>query len=104
MHPEAQKMDTDLLIGTTFVLLLTLIVAGVILLFPISRKLGQLIDLRVMEKKGGLAGDPDELRRLGERLAEVEDQLKRLADRQEFTDQLLARRGEVLESGRRDVD
>jgi hypothetical protein len=99
-------MDTDLLIGTTFVLLLTLIVAGVILLFPISRKLGQLIDLRVTEKKGGAVGDPAELRRLVERLTEVEDQVRRLAERQEFTDQLLARRssGEVLEAGGRDVD
>lgn len=85
-------MDTDLIIGTTFVLLLTLIVAGVILLFPISRKLGQLIDLRVHEKTKGAVRDGEDLRQLTARLSTIEERLEQLGERQEFTEKLLASR------------
>jgi hypothetical protein len=84
-------MDMDLVVAVSFVLMLTLIIGGVVLLFPLSRKLGLLIESRIGEKKyRGVAAVDTE--RLESRLQALEVQVEGLSARQEFLDGLLAER------------
>jgi hypothetical protein len=85
-------MDVELLIVTTFLLLFVLIIGGTILLFPLSRKLGHLIEARIAEKSAVGSPSKDELRQLAARLSGIESQLESLAERQEFLDKLVAER------------
>jgi hypothetical protein len=77
--------------GMVFSLLLALIVGGFVLMYPLTKRLGKLIELRLEERRserGGAvaAGEVERLRRVVEGLqAEVAG----LAERQEFTERLL---------------
>jgi hypothetical protein len=84
-------MDMDLVVAVSFVLMFTLIIGGVVLLFPLSRKLGLLIESRIGEKKQSDAAVSD-TRRIESRLNALEDQLRALSARQEFLDDLLVER------------
>jgi hypothetical protein len=81
-------IDYDLLIGVAFILVLAMIVGGVVLLYPLSRKATELLDLRIRERAaeipGGLKAD-----RLDARLTEIEARLGEIQDRQRFLDELL---------------
>jgi hypothetical protein len=83
-------IDYDLLIISVFSLLFFVIIGGTILLFPIARKLGHLLEARVEEKKGVAAAPLEaQLRQLASRLDGIEAQLETVAERQEFLDRLL---------------
>lgn len=85
-------IDMDLVIGVAFVLMFTLIVGGIVLMFPLSRKLGLLIESRIGEKNVASGYDGEELKRIGHRLAELEEQVRAVSARQEFLDDLLVER------------
>jgi hypothetical protein len=84
-------MDMDLVVVVSFVLMFTLIIGGVVLLFPLTRKLGLLIESRIGERKHSDAAVSD-TRRIENRLTALEDQLRALSARQEFLDDLLVER------------
>jgi hypothetical protein len=72
-----------------FTLILIGMVGGFILLIPLSRRLGHMIDVWLQEKK---RVDPDELAELRRTVQELEKEVSALAERQQFTDQLLEKR------------
>lgn len=91
-------LDMDLVVGVSFLLLFTLIVGGIVLMFPLTRKLGLLIESRIGEKKGLAGPDTEEMREISSRLAALEERVRAISARQEFMDDLLVERrpGEAL--------
>jgi hypothetical protein len=85
-------IDYDLLIVAVSSLLFIVVIGGIILLFPLTRKLGHLIEARTREPRATPAPDDAEVRRIVERLDGLEEQLGALAARQEFVDRLLTER------------
>lgn len=81
-------MDYEILAMLVFSLFVFLIIGGTILLFPLSRKLGRLIEWWIEEKKG-VSISPEEVRQLAERVSGLEAKLQSLAERQEFLDSLV---------------
>lgn len=70
---------------------LILVVGGTILLFPLARRLGKLLDVMTRERR-----QPDTSRELGElrdRLDTVLDRLALLEERQDFQESLLSSDG-----------
>jgi hypothetical protein len=84
--------DMELLIGTTFILLLAMIVGGTVLLYPLSRRLGELIDANVQHRRRTSAPADDRIEQMDARLAALEASLRTIEQRQEFVDRLLAER------------
>ena len=84
-------MDPNALAGMLFVLLLAALVGGFILLLPISRRLGMLLEERISEKKRPVH-DAEELRMLHASVQAMQEQLEELGERQMFTEKLLASR------------
>jgi hypothetical protein len=85
-------IDYDLLIISIFALLFFLIIGGTILLFPLSRKLGHLIEARTRDRPDTPVLDDAGLRRIVARLDAMEEQIVTLTERQEFLDGLLMER------------
>jgi hypothetical protein len=84
-------MEPMALAGMAFVLILCAMVGAFILLIPLSRRLGHLIDAWVQDKRGITA--PAEIAELRRTVQELEAEVSALAERQQFTDQLLQSRG-----------
>jgi hypothetical protein len=85
-------IDYDLLVISIFALLFFIIVGGTILLFPLSRKLGHLIEARTRDRTDTPVIDDAGLRRIVARLDAMEEQMGTLTERQEFLDGLLMER------------
>jgi hypothetical protein len=82
-------MDPNALAGMIFVLILVVLVGGGILLYPLSRRLGALLESRIENEMQPGGSELGELRELVAALAE---QVERLSDRQAFTEQVLESR------------
>lgn len=84
-------MDVVPLAGMLLTLLMVLIIAGSILMFPIMRRLGRLLELRIEERRGGAlpAAEVQELKELKELVRGLEAEVERLSERQTFTERLL---------------
>jgi hypothetical protein len=97
-------IDYDLLIISIFSILFFVVIGGTILLFPLSRKLGHLIEARTRDRSDTPALDDAALRRIVARLDGMEEQIAALTERQEFLDGLLMERPTVpaLERGKGD--
>jgi hypothetical protein len=96
-------IDYDLLIIAVFSLLFFVIIGGTILLFPLSRKLGHLIEARTRDPRDprDTHGLDDALaRRIAARLDALEEQIGALAERQEFLDGLLMEKRSASTLGR----
>jgi hypothetical protein len=79
-------IDYDLLIISIFALLFFIIVGGTILLFPLSRKLGHLIEARTRDRTDTPVIDDAGLRRIVARLDAMEEQIVTLTERQEVAE------------------
>lgn len=88
-------VDPFMLAAFTFTLLVILLIGGFVIAFPVTRRLGALLEEWVEERRRAKlgAGDAEELHR---RLADVRDRLDRLekhvelvSERQRFTESLL---------------
>jgi hypothetical protein len=88
-------MDIVPIAGMLFSLMLVGMIAGFILLFPISRRMGVLLEQKV---KGKLDDDRalEEVRRLEATVRALQEEVERLVDRQAFTDSLLSEREPML--------
>ena len=73
--------------GMVFSLLVVLVIAGSVLLFPLTRRLGQLLELRLEERRGGV--EADALAEVQAAVASLEGEVTRLRERQEFVERLL---------------
>ena len=78
-------MDPMALVGMVFTLILLILTGGFILLFPIARRLGRVLENR-LEKRHT---EPDELARLRETVQTLDADVRALAERQDFIDRLL---------------
>jgi type VI protein secretion system component VasK len=76
-----------------FVLLLVLLVGGFIVLFPLTRQLGAYLEMQ-LEKRREQSVETASLEAIQRELRQLSDQLRDLAERQSFTDELLAQRPE----------
>jgi hypothetical protein len=81
-------MDLTPLAGMVFTLILMMMIGGFILLFPLSRRLGALLESRIQEKKQVVSPDPD-LARLTEVVHSLQNQVQSLIERQDFVEHLL---------------
>lgn len=85
-------MDTALA-GMILTLLLTIIIGGFILLFPLSRRLAALLEQRVRDRAES-ASDAERLEPLREALHALQADLERLTERQEFMERVLEERSQ----------
>jgi hypothetical protein len=83
-------MDPNALGGMLFTLLLTLIIVGAILTFPITRRLAAALELWVSEKRQGSLQSTD-ARALRDSIATLAERMERLEDRQLFLEELVER-------------
>jgi len=83
-------MDPMGLAGMAFTLLLAMLIGGFILLFPLSRRLGLLLEAKLNEKRGPAAVPPVEMRQLWDAVHMLESEVQQLGQRQEFIEKLLA--------------
>ena len=82
-------MDPILLFGTmVFWIIIVGIIGGVILLRPVSRRLGHFLDEWIAIRKAELAGSDERLEELAARFAALEDGQRRLLEHQEFMEDL----------------
>ncbi len=80
-------MDPEILAPLILTIVLTLTVGGVLLLRPIAKRLGDIVELMIRGKQGEAEG---ELRRMGDLLETVSARMALLEERQDFTERLLA--------------
>ncbi len=81
-------MDPIIVPSMIFTFVMVLLIGGFILLFPITRRLGEAVEVWLLEhKKGG--GSRSDLQALRGRLEELADRIEQIEDRQAFTEQLV---------------
>lgn len=85
-------MDVDAVAGMIFTLVLTCLIGGFILMLPISRRLGALLESKIEGEKRGAAPVTAEVTQLAEAVRSLETELRALKERQEFTENLLTTR------------
>lgn len=81
------NLDANAVAGMVFVLVLTVILGGVILMYPLTRRLGRLLEQRLEERAGGSAAgqrSATEVKELETAVAALQAEVARLAERQEF--------------------
>lgn len=92
-------MDQTAVAGMIFALLCLLIIGGFILMFPLTRRLGALMEQRLEDRKEGRGPgvEPAELRELRAALRSLESDVARLGERQQFLEGLLEKGGRSKE-------
>jgi hypothetical protein len=86
-------MEPEVLAGMIFTLILVMLIGGFIVLFPVTRRLGALLESKMRpEQRAAAKPSSEELIQVRDALLSIEQQLRALAERQEFTEQLLASR------------
>lgn len=85
-------MDMIPIAGMLFVLLMTALTGGFILLFPVARRLGALLEQRILESKQGRGTDPETVAELRRTMRRLEAEVERLSEQQAFTQELLESR------------
>jgi hypothetical protein len=76
-----------------FTLVLALVVGGFVLLYPLSKRLGVLLEEKVRQQKGGIGISQHDVQALREKVDALEVELRVSVERQQFVEQLLSRRG-----------
>jgi hypothetical protein len=91
-------VDPFFVLVFTFVLLLVLLVGSFIVLFPITRRLGAVLE-RLARERSGVGDLPDGLEAVRAELAELRAEVARLAEQQGFVESLLEERDETRRLG-----
>jgi hypothetical protein len=89
LQPE-QAMDPNALAGMVFTLVFTGLIGGFVLLYPLSKRLGALMESKLRSQSEG--APQADIRKLTEVVRSLEREVRSLRERQEFTDSLLAAR------------
>ena len=79
-------MEWEFIAPMVIMVVLTLTIGGVVLLRPIAKRLGEIVELMLLEKREGDKGD---LHRIGDLLETVSARMALLEERQDFTERLL---------------
>ncbi len=77
------------IVGMIFTLIVLVMIGGFILLFPLSRQLAALLHLRL--ERGDAPDQDAHIAQLTKALSSLQEEIDRLAERQEFTERLLER-------------
>lgn len=85
-------MEPMALVGMLFALIVLAMIGGFILLIPISRRLGAVLELWLDERGKANQIGPAEFGRIREEVATLRDEMEALADRQGFVEKLLEER------------
>ena len=85
-------MDPNALAGMVFTLVLASLIGGFILLFPLSRRLGLLLEEKARQQKGGLSLSAQDVQTLRDRLEALESDVRVALERQQFIEELIVRR------------
>jgi cell division protein FtsB len=78
--------------GMIMSLLVVFIIAASILLYPLSTRLGKLLELRIQERQEGGASASEELAGMQRTVTELAAQVELLTERQQFMERLLESR------------
>jgi hypothetical protein len=84
-------MDPNALAGMVFTLVLASLIGGFILLFPLSRRLGLLLEEKARQQKGGVGLSAQDAQALRSRLEALESEVRVTVERQQFMEELLQR-------------
>ncbi len=82
-------MDPMALMGMLFVLIVVAMVGGFILLAPLFRRLGAVLEHWLNERGKANQIGPGEFGRIREEVATLRDEMEALANRQDFVEKLL---------------
>ena len=77
--------------GMIFSLLMVLLIGGFILLVPLSKRLGQLLEMRLQQQRSGDVLPADQLEDLRRMVESIQSEVALLSERQQFTERLLER-------------
>ena len=81
-------MEPEVLAGMLFIVVILAMIGGFILLLPITRRLGAILEQRLNEKSiQGSSGA--QLQQLQATVRQLQTEVERLAQRQDFTEALL---------------
>lgn len=80
-------MDPVILAGMIFTLIVLLMIGGFILLFPLARQLGRVLELRLQDRQNPRS--EAEVIRLRDSVERLQDELRSLGQRQDFVEGLL---------------
>ena len=83
-------MDPVVLAGMIFSLVVIAMIGSFILLFPLSRRLGEALEVWLEERREG-SGEEGELRRIREVVGLLASRVEAMEDRQSFVEDLLER-------------
>lgn len=73
-------------------IVITVVAGGVILLRPITKRLGAYLEVLAEERRRSLSAQPPDTNRILSVLETMDSRIARLEERQEFTDSLLGAR------------
>lgn len=82
-------LDWDVIAPMLVMIVLTLTVGGVLILRPIAKRVGDLLDVMIREKQVPGPGASGEVTRIREILESLDARLSLMEERQDFTDSLL---------------
>lgn len=85
-------MEPVILLGMIFSLVTLMLIGGFILLFPLTRRLGDVLESYLRDRKGERA-EGEQIAALRERVEGLEVEVASLADRQSFSESLQSKRG-----------
>lgn len=86
-------MDPVILMGMIFSLIVLLLLGGFFLLFPLSRRLGLLLEQWIRDKKRENPLSPGELERLARAVTALDERVEGMDRRQQFLEQLIDAKG-----------
>lgn len=82
-------IDWDVIAPMVVMIVMTLTIGGVLILRPIAKRLGDLIDVMIREKQAPRPEPVAELARVREIVESIDARLSLLEERQDFTESLL---------------
>jgi hypothetical protein len=83
------EVDVVAIAGMIFSLLVVLVIGGFILLYPLSRKLGQVLEARLEERRAGRALPMEDVESLRAAVETLREEVGAVAERQRFVERLL---------------
>jgi hypothetical protein len=95
-------MDPVILAGMIFSLIVLVLIGGFILLLPLSRRLGNLLDVWARERKGLVGGGGADADTTQETLRDLSRRLEALEEQQGFLQELVSKRAALPRGGNRE--
>jgi hypothetical protein len=89
-------MDPVIIPSMIFTIAVIMLIGGFVTLFPVTRRLGAFLESKLRDKQPPEAASPlPDFARLLDAIQGLESEVRRLNERQEFTERLLAGRAPV---------